>query len=486
MHLPHTRDVLQCCVCCDAEEYCCSSRAFGSWRRFGASLRSWELHLLLTRAVLVRRRKTLADPSRPGASQGGSQGPSQDAYQGLSQLSQENVDTQARLPSGDHATQQEEKQDSGGGGPSDPSAGGQATATALLEGAPAASERFLSTAETNELAGEPEDGFNGVSLSPPEGPLLSVQEVERLVEGLPWASQATGKEGFLSTTETNELAGEPEDGFNAVSLSPPEGPLLSVQEVERLVEGLPWASQATGNCDALVLPPCTRIVQLLLLHCNNKLLTAMGEGLLMRKPAYRSLLREAEKAAGDSSESSSGDSEFGLGNTPPKVVVFAHHRRVLDALVARLRELRLGCMNTAAAAPAGSRKRQGFVRIDGTVPEEERRRRRRLFLNDPAAAAPAGSRKRQGFVRIDGTVPEEERRRRRRLFLNDPTCTLALISITASSHGQFVPVGFAVGCAGSDVASDDDAAAHRLCGFQNHQRLQQQQKGGSVVCALLL
>lgn len=87
-----------------------------------------------------------------------------------------------------------------------------------------------------------------------------------------------------------------------------------------------------------------------------------------------------------------------FAEAPPKVVVFAHHRRVLDALAARLRELRLGCMNTAGQLSEGTRRRHGFVRIDGTVPEEERRRRRRLFLKDPA-------------------------------------CTVALISITASSHG---------------------------------------------------
>lgn len=83
---------------------------------------------------------------------------------------------------------------------------------------------------------------------------------------------------------------------------------------------------------------------------------------------------------------------------PTKVVVFAHHRRVLDALAARLRELRMGCLNTSEQGLSGVRKRQAFVRIDGSVPEEERHRRRRLFLSDPA-------------------------------------CNLAIISISASSHG---------------------------------------------------
>ncbi|CDI87134.1 hypothetical protein, conserved [Eimeria praecox] len=388
-----------------AEEYCCSSRAFGSWRRFGASLRSWELHLLLTRAVLVRRRKTLRDPTRTSAQRGIGQEPPQDGAHGSSQGSVQGItDEPPGSISEGHSRQNEQRQ-------------------ALVGGM-----------RSHSLVGSQRPAKTSMG-----GPLASLK-------------------GFPSGKETDLPVPEPQDRFKSVPLSPVDGPVLSMQDVEHLVEGLPWASQAPGDCDALVLPPCTRIVQLLLLHCNNKLVTAMGEGLLLRKPAYHSLLREAERAAADSSDSSSGDSEFDLGTmtpcnssdipgvaaqltrrppatpaeraglckvlsaadwlhekflrdtpvsswpeedaeeAPPKVVVFAHHRRVLDALAARLRELRMGCMNSAGQTHASTRRRQGFVRIDGTVPEDERRRRRLLFLNDPA-------------------------------------CTLALISITASSHG---------------------------------------------------
>lgn len=257
MNVSCNRGSGECCVGCNSEEYCCSSRAFGSWRRFGASLRSWELHLLLTRAVLVRRRKTLRDPARTGPPTGDPQLPSQNASQGISQGSTEG-------PPGEQDElryrQHEEGQKSVEEGYSYLHAAGQALAKASL----------------------------GVPLAP-------------------------SKE-CATRAEREASAAESENSFKAVSLSPLQGLPLSVQEVEHLVEGLPWAHQASGDCDALVLPPCTRIVQLLLLHCNSKLLTAMGEGLLLRKPAFHSLLREAERATADSSESSSGDSDFGLGS----------------------------------------------------------------------------------------------------------------------------------------------------------------------------
>ncbi|XP_026190841.1 uncharacterized protein LOC34621132 [Cyclospora cayetanensis] len=366
-----------------AEEYCCSSRSFGSRRRFEASPRSWELHLLLTRAVLIRRRKTLRDfPTIPLPSQG---------------------------------------------------------------------------------AGEA--GRNS--------PLLL--------------------EADLHAEAGSEVCGVSTVAAIAGGSMPPTGdPQATLRDAESLIEGLPWAADASGDCDALVLPRCMRIVQLLLIfHCNNKLLTAIGEGLVLQKPEYRSLRSDTLKTAAGGvllSEDNSISSDKGITGTapvnadaglsvstvlldlllpsrgelavglssagdlsaalrdvtrrppatpaervglckvaaaaqwlqekffrdvtdsawhgegadpPPKVIVFAHHRRVMDALGARLRELRVSC-----CLSGGARGLRG---------EQHGRT--------------------QGFVRIDGSLPEEERQRRRRIFLTDPRCLLALISITSSSHG---------------------------------------------------
>ncbi|OEH74654.1 hypothetical protein cyc_04625 [Cyclospora cayetanensis] len=239
----------------------------------------------------------------------------------------------------------------------------------------------------------------------------------------------------------------------AGSMPPTGDPQATLRDAESLIEGLPWAADASGDCDALVLPRCMRIVQLLLIfHCNNKLLTAIGEGLVLQKPEYRSLRSDTLKTAAGGvllSEDNSISSDKGItaalrdvtrrppatpaervglckvaaaaqwlqekffrdvtdsawhgegADPPPKVIVFAHHRRVMDALGARLRELRVSC-----CLSGGARGLRG---------EQHGRT--------------------QGFVRIDGSLPEEERQRRRRIFLTDPRCLLALISITSSSHG---------------------------------------------------
>lgn len=237
-----------------SEEYCCSSRAFGSWRRFGASLRSWELHLLLTRAVLVRRRKTLRDISRmpPKVT---SQRPSQVAPQAaLTRMSS------------------------------------QASSETSLQGLPG---NTLNT----QLGAQDMPGEMKAGTSPPPSASAGIffQRVSSSNTETEPAAARGGEEQIASSLERTDL-------------------LLSVQEAESTVEGIPWVSKAPEDCDALVLPPCTRIVHLLQLHCNNKLVTAMAEGLLLRKPAYKSLIRTEERKTGVTSRSSSGDSDYGFGS----------------------------------------------------------------------------------------------------------------------------------------------------------------------------
>lgn len=237
-----------------SEEYCCSSRAFGSWRRFGASLRSWELHLLLTRAVLVRRRKTLRDTLRmpPEVT---SQRPSQVAPQAAS-----------------------------------PRMSSQASAEAALQGLP---EGTLNTQlGAQDMLGEMKAGT-------PPPPSASAGIFFHRVSS--------------SNTETEPAAARAGDEQIASPLEPTDL-LLFVQEAENTVEGIPWVSKAPEDCDALVLPPCTRIMHLLQLHCNNKLVAAMAEGLLLRKPAYKSLIRIEERKTAVTSRSSSGDSDYGFGS----------------------------------------------------------------------------------------------------------------------------------------------------------------------------
>ena len=242
-------EVFRFFVVCAAEEYCTSSKAFASWRRFGPSPRSWELYLLLTRAVLIRRRKTLR-PLSPMATRGPSQGASEGPSQGPSQ------------------------------GPSTPYDEDQDHGEAAVAGAP---------------RGAPKDGH---------GSSVLLEEMKDMQQ-----QAGLGLHAVASATQMQQERGD------ASSFSSPEGLLLGpLKDAAGAVEGLPWADEASGCCEALVLPPCTRIAQLLLLQCNNQLLMAMAKGLLLQRPDYHSLLQGAQDspAAVEGRIESSGSSDEAL------------------------------------------------------------------------------------------------------------------------------------------------------------------------------
>lgn len=196
-----------------SEEYCSSSRAFGSWRRFGVSPRSWELYLLLTRAVLIRRRKTLRHLSAGISSGDSSQGP---------------------------ATPRDEDT--------------QTVAACLLKSAASAADGTL-------------------TLSPADARIDSAPK-DQLDNVLRAVSEAT----------------------------------VTPNDAQRFIKDLPWGIDCSGACEALVLPPCTRIVQPLLLQCSNKLLTAIAHGLVLQGLSSSSLLDEAQQAAAVTEELVSGSS----------------------------------------------------------------------------------------------------------------------------------------------------------------------------------
>ncbi|KEP67055.1 UNVERIFIED_CONTAM: SWI2/SNF2-containing protein [Hammondia hammondi] len=136
-----------------------------------------------------------------------------------------------------------------------------------------------------------------------------------------------------------------------------------------------------------------------------------------------------EKFLRDDAEDDEQDEDEGNddeGSQSTKVVIFAHHRRVLDCLEQGLRSFqqwseRRGC-------PGGSRGRcRGTSeRADAPGAREDVDS---LWEGDCARRAAFG------FIRIDGSVPEEEKFRRREIFHKVPQCKIALLSVTASSHG---------------------------------------------------
>ncbi|PFH38410.1 hypothetical protein BESB_007520 [Besnoitia besnoiti] len=132
------------------------------------------------------------------------------------------------------------------------------------------------------------------------------------------------------------------------------------------------------------------------------------------------------------------------GDDHSKLVIFAHHRRVLDSLEEGLRayQQRTRARRAARAASAKTPRRP------------ERQRSQWNGVCEHAAQATDGNHSSHNdegdrqvaaggvetsasfeLIRIDGSVTEEDKLKRREKFRSSPRCRVALLSVTASSHG---------------------------------------------------
>ncbi|EPT28685.1 SWI2/SNF2-containing protein [Toxoplasma gondii ME49] len=135
--------------------------------------------------------------------------------------------------------------------------------------------------------------------------------------------------------------------------------------------------------------------------------------------------QDEEEGNDDEGNSLTEEPEFD-GSQSTKIVIFAHHRRVLDCLEQGLRSFQK--RSERGGRPGGSRGRCRGASELANAPAL-REAADSLWEGDSARRAAFG------FVRIDGSVPEEEKFRRREIFHKVPQCKIALLSVTASSHG---------------------------------------------------
>lgn len=125
--------------------------------------------------------------------------------------------------------------------------------------------------------------------------------------------------------------------------------------------------------------------------------------------------------------------DFVSGLSDTKVVVFAHHRRVLDSAEVELRCIqkkmsRRWHARFSLGQSATSSARQGRNEESHSFSEATQ-------AGQGNGAAEQGARLAFEFVRIDGSSTEDEKLRRRETFARNPNCRVALLSVTASSHG---------------------------------------------------
>lgn len=116
-----------------------------------------------------------------------------------------------------------------------------------------------------------------------------------------------------------------------------------------------------------------------------------------------------------------------------KIVVFAHHRRVLDSAEVELRRIQKKMSRLRIHSSAGhstkTRSAKGGRFEEGDCSSEAGQG------GQGNVTTQHGARFAFEFVRIDGSSTEDEKLRRRERFARNPSCKVALLSVTASSHG---------------------------------------------------
>ncbi|CBZ53606.1 conserved hypothetical protein [Neospora caninum Liverpool] len=116
------------------------------------------------------------------------------------------------------------------------------------------------------------------------------------------------------------------------------------------------------------------------------------------------------------------------GSRSTKIVIFAHHRRVLDCLEQGLRAVQQRSHRRGRSG-SWSDRCAAKLKDEGDAHEGP---------GEDVTGALGGERTRGpafDFIRIDGSVTEEEKFKRRETFHKSPQCKIALLSVTASSHG---------------------------------------------------
>ncbi|PHJ25416.1 swi2 snf2-containing protein [Cystoisospora suis] len=116
-----------------------------------------------------------------------------------------------------------------------------------------------------------------------------------------------------------------------------------------------------------------------------------------------------------------------------KIVVFAHHRRVLDSAEVELRRIQRKMSRLRIHFPAGHSTKTRSAK--GGRNEEADRSSEARQGDQGDLSTQQGARFAFEFVRIDGSSAEDEKLRRRERFARNPSCKVALLSVTASSHG---------------------------------------------------